>query len=389
MQNKYTPVKIAILHEMLIKMWGAEKVVEVFSDLFPKADIYTLIYDEKKIWKFFPKDKIHSSVFSLPSQRLYSVFKKQRLCLPLMSRSVEKLDFSDYDYVIVSSSWFSHGLKTGEKTKTIVYYHAPARYMWDWTHEYRKEIWLHRWLKGFIFWRLLLKLRQWDFEAARKNDILLANSATTQKRIYKYYRRESQVLYPPIDTSRFEKKIDTSKISNISQNTFSPNSYYIVLSALTEFKRIEVAIENFKNIPESNLLIIWNGDYRETLQNLAGESKNIVFAGAQYWNDLVALVQNSLGLIFPGEEDFWIVPIEVMAAGKPVFALHKWGLTETVIAGVTWEFFMHPNGNDFIPTFQNFHAKNIAWEYKAKDCKKQAKKYDQEIFKAHIKKLVQ
>lgn len=398
---------------MLIKIWGAEKVVESLQQIFPNADLYTLIYDEKKVGKTFPKADIHPSVFSLKTQKVYSILWKQRLCLPFMSSSVEKLDFSWYDYVIVSSSWFTHGLKTSKKTKTIIYYHAPARYMWDWTHEYRKDIGLNKWIKGFLFGRLLLKLRQWDYEAAQRNDIVLANSETTKKRVYKYFRREAQVVFPPIETSRFEKNIksnleiiekvfkndshktqriidsDSNSCSHNFQSTFSPHNYYIILSALTEFKKIDIAIENFRNIPDVNLLIIWDGDYRKNLEDKAENSKNIMFAGARYGDELVALVQNSLWLIFPGEEDFWIVPIEIMAAGKPVFALNKWWLTETVLAWKTGDFFMHADGSDFIEHFQKFHTNNLSWFYTPSDCKKQAKKYDISVFEETIKKLVQ
>mgnify|MGYP000330183263 CR=1 FL=1 len=133
-------MKIAILHEMLIKLGGAEKVVESILKIYPDADLYTLIYDEKKVEKVFPKSKIHHSCQKLPSQKIYNISKKQRLSLLFMASSVESLDFSEYDRVLVSSSGFAHGLKTGKNTKTIIYYHAPARYMWDWTHEYRRDI---------------------------------------------------------------------------------------------------------------------------------------------------------------------------------------------------------------------------------------------------------
>jgi hypothetical protein len=133
-------MKIAIVHEMLIKLGGAEKVVENWVHLFPKADIFTLIYDEKNTGKIFPKEKIHSQVFQLRSQKLYSLTKKQRLCLPFMAQSIEEFDLSDYDVVLVSSSGFAHGVITKPETKTLVYYHAPARYMWDWTNEYKRDI---------------------------------------------------------------------------------------------------------------------------------------------------------------------------------------------------------------------------------------------------------
>ncbi len=364
---------------MLIKRWGAEKVVESLLRIFPGADLYTLIYDEKQVWESFPREKIHPNCMKLKSQRIYNLLKKQRFCLPFMKVSVESLDFSQYDWVVVSSSGFAHGLKTEKNTQTLIYYHAPARYMWDWTHEYRKEIGFDRGFFGFLYLRFLSKIRLWDYEVAQKNDILLANSYTTQGRIQKYYRRESQVLFPPVETKRFAKKLQ-------SLHNFPYKDYYIILSALSEFKRLDIAIQAFSKLPDTTLVIIGNGDYRTKLESIA--SSNTHFVGAQFGDDLVSLVQQSRGLIFPGEEDFWIVPIEVMAAGKPIFALRKWGLTETVLEWETWEFFENPNGSDFIEKFQTFHKNNLAKKYKPEHCRKQAEKFSEKVFEEKIKTLL-
>jgi glycosyltransferase involved in cell wall biosynthesis len=301
-----------------------------------------------------------------------------------MSSAVEKIDFSQYDRVIVSSSWFAHGLITWEHTKTIIYYHAPARYMWDWTNEYKKDIWMDTGIKWFLFWRLLLKLRLWDYEAAQNNDVLLSNSTTTQSRVQKYFRRGSHVLYPPIETKRFAKKLNSKNITSF----FESKKYYIILSALTEFKKLDIAITAFSKMPEVNLLIIWAGEYRKNLEELSGESKNIVFAWAQYDDDLVSLVQNSLWLVFPGEEDFGIVPIEIMAAGKPVFALHKWWLTETVLAWETWDFFQNSDWSDFIDNFNTFHENNLEGIYSSENCKKQAAIFDETVFHKKIQEFM-
>jgi len=367
---------------MLIKLWGAEKVAITFLEMFPEADFYTLIYDESQVWKVFPRSLIHPVCNSLPTQRLYSLFKKQRLCLPLMQKSVWKIDFTGYDYVIVSSSWFAHGLDTSKNTKTLIYYHAPARYMWDWTHQYTRQIWLHKWILWYLYWRFLLKLRLRDFESGQNGTLLLSNSTTTQWRIKKYYRRESDVLYPPIETARFWKKISTAEQKNTPQ-------YYCILSALTEFKKIDIAIKNWsKNKWDVKLYIIWTGEYKDFLVSLAKWNKNIKFLGAQYGDVLVELVQSSLWLIFPWEEDFWIVPIEFMAAWKPVFALKKWGLTETVKSWVTWDFFSDSDGSDFWVEFTKFHHKNISGHYKAAACRAKALLYDTSTFEKQIRKYI-
>lgn len=371
-------MKIAILHEMLIKLWGAEKVVENWMQLFPDAPIYTLMYDETLCWNVFPKYKIHRSCNKITSQKIYKTTGKQRLSLPFMRRSVQKLDFSQYDVVLVSSSGFAHALNK-QNCKTIVYYHAPARYMWDWTYEYRKDIKMDRWIRGFIYWKFMKDIRVHDYHAAQKHDIILSNSETTYRRVLKYYRRESEVVFPPIETNRFAKKL---------HKTPSKEKYYIILSALTEFKRIDVAINHFPKNSNVKLYIIGKWDHKDELQDLSKNHDNIVFLWPKYGDELVWLVQNSLGLIFPWEEDFWIVPIEFMAAWKPVFALKKWWLTETVIEWKTWDFFLNSEWKDFEKNFNEFHTKNLHNTYLETECKKRAKLFDKEVFEKRILSLV-
>jgi glycosyltransferase involved in cell wall biosynthesis len=372
-------LKVAILHEMLIKLWGAEKVVEKLLDIFPDADLYTLIYDETKVWNVFPKEKINTQCSSLISQKIYNWTKKQRFCLASMSWSVESLDFSKYDLVISSSSGFAHWAITKPETQFLVYYHSPARYMWDWTNEYKKDIWCNKWIKWYILNNLFLKLRQWDVIANARVDTVVANAKNTAKRITKYYRRESELLYPPIEVSRFQKEI--------SHYNNSHWDYYIIISALTEFKRLDIAISAFNKMSDKKLLIIWAWDSRNKLESLL-EWNNIIFTGPQYWDDLVWLVQNSQGLIFPWEEDFGIVPIEVMAAWKPVFALWKWGLLETVVQWETWEFFKNDNWWDFIDKFNIFHKNNLNWIYTSQNCKKQADKFSDIEFEKKLLELI-
>jgi len=297
-----------------------------------------------------------------------------------MPKAVKSLDFGGYDYVISSSSGFAHGAITDQDTKLIVYYHSPARYLWDWTHEYRKDIWWNTWLKWFLLGRLFWKLRKWDIGVSKNVDTVLANSHNTKKRIEKYYRRNATVIYPPVETTRFSKDLWKKAWEK-------KDRYYIILSALTEFKKIEVAIKWFNTLKNTKLLIIWDGTYKGGLEKLS-KGKNIEFVWAKYGDELVKLVQNSEGLVFPGEEDFWIVPIEVMAAGKPVFAYRWWWLLETVIEWKTWEFFDKKNGVDFVEKFQKFDANNLTKKYKAQDCKKQAEKFSEEAFSKKIKSLL-
>lgn len=386
----YKKMKIAILHEMLIKLWGAEKVVENWCKMYTEADIFTLIYDEKKVWNNFPKEKINKQVFNLATQKIYNFTKKQRLCLPFMAKSIEQLDFCEYDVVLCSSSWFSHGAITKPETKFIVYCHSPARYMWDWTNEYKRDISKNRFIKSiliFILNKLFLNLRQWDFIASKRADITLANSTNTAKRITKYYRKNSEVLYPPVEVSRFSKMGPVPSTWKLDIGTGPElQDYYIIISALTEFKKIEIAIEAFNKMVDKKLVIIWQWDYREELEKKSRE--NIVFSWAKYWDELVSLVQNSNWLIFPWEEDFWIVPVEVMAAWKPVFAYKWWWLLETVLEWITWEFFEDKDWSDFIEKFIKFDEKNKIWRYLEEECKNQALKFSEINFEKRIKELV-
>lgn len=377
-------MKVAILHEMLIKLGWAEKVVENFVNLFPDAPIFTLIYDENKCSKIFPKEKISNQVWKTKTQKVYNIFKKQRLCLPFMAKSIESFDFSEFDLVICSSSGFAHWAITKPETKFVVYCHSPARYMWDWTNEYKKDLWLFSgWKKYFLkpfIENTFFKNRQWDFLASQRSDLIIANSKNTQKRIQKYYKRESVILYPPVETERFWKILE----KNDFQKPFE--KYYIIISALTEFKKIEIAISWFNELDE-NLLIIWAGDFRENLEKMI-KKENIKFAWAKYWDELVFLVQNSLGLIFPWEEDFWIVPVEVMAAWKPVFA-YKWGwLLETNVENITWSFFENKFWEDFIEKFKIFHKNNLEKKYLPENCINQAKRFSKEIFEKQFLELI-
>lgn len=378
-------MKVAILHEMLVKLGGAEKVVSQLIEIFPDADIFTLLYDEEKVWEVFPKDTIHPQVFGLRSQKIYKLLKKQRLCLLFMAQSVEQLDFSKYDLVIASSSWFVHGAITKPETKFVVYSHSPARYLWDWTNEYKKDIGWNRGIKWFILNKIFLRMRTWDYTASSRADMILANSKNTQSRIEKYHRKTSHILYPPVETARFAKSLELTDIL-LEKTGLQKWNYYVIISALTEFKKIDIAVKAFKGISNTTLVVIWQGEYSSELQKQSGE--NTMFVGPKYGDELVAFVQNSLGLIFPWEEDFGIVPIEVMAAGKPIFALRKWGLTETVLDWKTWAFFDDSEWSDFVLKFQKFHQANLNGNYKWEDCIEQAAQFSEKVFEEELKKYI-
>lgn len=378
-------MKIAIVHDLLVKLWWAEKVIEKLLNIYPNADLFTLIYDEKKVSSIFPKNKM-KKIASI-TQNIYELTKNQRFCLPYMSRWVESLDLSEYDVVIASNSAFVHGCITKPETKFIVYYHTPARYMWDRTNEYKKEIWWNKWIKLFILNWMLKWLRQWDYLASKRHDITLANSKNVAKRLKKYYWLDSTIIYPNVDTNRFNKEINLENLSKETLDLVSSWEYYIIISALTEFKRIDLSINAFNKMKDKKLIIVWAWNFKENLEKMV-EWNNILFTWPKYDDELVYLLQNSNWLIFCWEEDFWIVPIESFWAWVPVFAYKWWWLEETMIQWVTWEFFENKNWEDFIKNFEVFEKNIKSWKYDRSKIIEHSKNYDEEIFEQKIREIV-
>lgn len=379
-------MKIALVHDLLVKLWWAEKVLEKLSKMYPEADIFTLIYDEEKVKSIFPKEKI--KYIPKITQNIFKLTKNQRFCLPFMSRAVESIDLSEYDVVIADNSAFVHWCITKPETKFIVYYHTPARYMRDRTNEYKNEIWWNSWIKLFILNWMLKKLRSWDFPASQRHDITIANAFNVAKRLKKYYKLDSEVIYPNVETQRFNKEITW-----VYNKPFE--EYYIIISAITEFKKIDLSIKAFNKMTDKNLVVVWSWNYLEKLKELAENDwyykksiQNIIFTWAKFWDELVYLLQNSKWLIFSWEEDFWIVPIEAFWAWKPVFA-YRWGwLEETMIEWVTWEFFDKKDWSDFIKNFEIFDENIKSWKYDSDKIINHSKKFDEKIFEEKIRNIV-
>ncbi len=370
-------MKIAILHDLLVKLGWAEKVLEKIMEFYLDRHLYTLIYDESKVWKVFPKNRV-TQVYS-KTQKIYDILKNQRLCLPYMQKWVESFDLSSYDLVIALNSAFVHWAITKPETRFVVYYHTPARYMWDRTNEYKKEIWFDKWIKKIIINYFLHKLRIWDYIASKRHDLTLCNSHNVSLRLKKYYWLNAKVLYPNVWVDKFIKKISLP-ISLPFQK------YYLIVSALTEFKKVDLAIKEFNKLKDHNLVIIWTWKFEESLKKMAW--KNICFLWSKYWDELVYFMQNASWLIFPWEEDFWIVPIEANAAWIPVFAYYAWGLRETMIPWITWDFFYDKSWEDFFINFLKFDSMVVAWKYKKEDLEKNALKYSDLEFERQFKNII-
>lgn len=349
-------MQIALVHDFLLRLGGAERVLKTLSEMYPDAPIFTLLHDEEKTGSAFPKAKIIASKL----QKLPALVRKNhRFLLPLMPRSVEEWDFSAFDMVISSNSAFAHGIITPPKTHHLCYFHSPMRYCWDWTHEYAKENRIGG-LKKIALAAILKRLREWDQTAADRPDTAIANSKHVQRRIKKYYRRGSRVIYPPVDISRFK----TSRTSE---------DFFLIISTLTPYKRIDLAIQLFNKI-RRKLVIIGDGPQKEFLQNISGDT--IEFLGFTDDETATGYLRNCRALIFPGEEDFGITPIEAMACGKPVLAYAEGGAAESVIEGVTGEFFNEPT----VASMEDGLAHLMKNAYSPKKCRQQAEKFRKDIF---------
>ena len=369
-------MKVAVIHEMLIKLGGAENVVDDILTLYPEADLFTLIYDENKVSKLFPVSRI-KKVPRL-TQFIYKLTKNQRFCLLFMARAIESLDFSQYDLVISSSSGFAHGCITKPETLHVVYYHSPARYLWDWTFEGRKDMNYSPFFKKIILAFLAFifhNLRIWDYMASQRHDVAIAASKQIQLRISKYYKRPSEVIYPSVYTDKFE----------IWEKLLKDRHYYVITSALTEFKRVDILVNAF-NVLGYRLIIIWTGAQESYLKSIAKE--NIEFVGYRHTFEINEYYKNARWFILPGREDFWIAPIEAMAAWIPVFWLDEGWLTETSINWLSWEFFHDREWLDFIEKFEQFHSNIESGKYDRIKIRNHALKFNKDRFLQEFKDLV-
>ncbi len=359
-------MKVALVHEFLLKAGGAERVLKTLADLYPDAPIYTLLYDEQKMGHLFPKERVRVSGLQKFPRFIPGMHK---LLLPWMPMAVESMDLTGFDVVISSSNSFAHGIVTNLETTHICYYHSPMRYAWDYAHRYLQDkkmgLLAEHWAASLIH-----KVRQWDFLASRRVDIPLANSRTVAERIRKFYRREAEVVYPPVELSRFHPKKEHE-------------NYFLIVSTLTPYKRIDLAVELFNRVGK-RLVIIGDGPDMGRLKRMAG--KNIDFLGSKSDEVVTEYMENCRAFIFPGEDDFGIAPVEAMACGKPVLGFGRGGLTETVIPGVTGELFEEQTVDSMEAGLTQLLIKEKEWD--AEVIAKHAAQFSREAFEKAMQAVV-
>ena len=314
-------VKVAIVHDFLVTRGGAERVLFEICKMYPEAPIFTLLYDKEKMGKFFAQKDVRASYL----QKFPKFLRKNyRWLLPFFPVIPETFDLREYDLVISSSGAWSKGIVTKLDTVHIAYLHSPMRWVWDYNERYVKEG--KKMHLGFFLRFAFNYLRVWDRLAADRPDYLLANSVYTQKRIEKYYRRESSVIYPPV--------------SNVSigdnGKKISDKNYFLVVSRLSAYKKVDVVVEAFNKLGLP-LVVIGTGKQEKYLRKIA--KKNVKILGWKNDEVVVSYYQNAEAFIFPAEDDFGITPVEAMLAGVPVIAYRMGGIIETVKEGITGEFF--------------------------------------------------
>ena len=307
-------MRVAIIHDWLIHMRGGEKVLESLAEVFPEATIYTLFSDRRSLSPSLQRMRIRNSILHyLPGIRTY--YRWLLLFLPFFIRT---LQVKPADLVISSSHCVAKGIRVPKGARHISYCHTPMRYLWGFEEEYFGKF--PKWLL-FLLHPLFDFLRQWDVETSRKVDHFLCNSEAVRNRIRKIYGREAAVVHPPVDTQFFRPNSKPEK-----------RDYYLVVSALTPYKRVDLAIEAFNGL-ERQLLIAGDGPSRERYKR-GVKRENIRFLGKVSDDELRHLYTGAKALIFPQEEDFGIVPLEAQACGTPVIAYARGGALETVKDGV-------------------------------------------------------
>jgi len=333
-------MKTALIHDHLAQDGGAEKVLKVMADIFPEAPIYTLLYEKSNADKYFKNRCIETSII----QKLPGGVKHYQWYMPFMPMAVEFFDLRRYDLVISDTSSFAKGVITTTDTLHICYCHTPTRYLWDYTHQYINELKYNKYLKKIIS-LVLNYVRMWDRQAADRVDVYIANSKAVQKRIRKYYKRESTVIYPPVEIEKF----------HISPQ---PSDYFLVGGRLAPYKRIDIVIEAFKRSGKT-LKIFGDGVDRLRLEKIAQGFKNIEFLGRVDDKEKAELYAGCLAFINPQEEDFGITVVEAMASGRPVIAFARGGALETVVKGKTGIFFQKQTSDDIHQAVEDFYK--IDW----------------------------
>lgn len=356
-------MRIALVHYWLLKMRGGEKVLESFCRLLPDADIFTLFYDPESVTDTIRSHKVIAS-FLNPLRRHY------RHLLPLMPLALEHFDLRDYDLVISSESGPAKGVMVPSSSYHVCYCHTPMRYLWDLYPAYLREWTVPRWKRAFME-PLANYLRLWDYASAARVDEFIANSANTQRRILRSYRRESSVVYPPVDIETFYWQ--------------PPEDFYLAVGEFVAYKRFDMAVR-VCSATGRRLLVVGDGPEYRKLKKCAGPT--VEFCGRVSDPDLHALYARCRALIIPGEEDFGMTPVEALASGKPVIALARGGVMESVPTRNPFGGILYPDATDDALRRALERFERLESTVRSSELQAQAAQFSEARFHMHLRRIL-
>jgi glycosyltransferase involved in cell wall biosynthesis len=366
MNRSLSARKIGIVHDWLPLYGGAERVLEQILLVFPQADIFSMIDAIPPEQRGFLQNKPVTTSFV---QKLPGAKTRYRSYFPIMPLAVEQFDLSRYDLVISSSYSFAKGVLTGPDQRHLCYCHSPIRYAWDMQHQYLEQSGLTKGLKSFIVRFLLHYVRLWDYRTAAGVDAFAANSAYIARRIMKVYRREAEVIYPPVALDNFpleERKED----------------FYLTASRMVPYKKMDLIAEAFSRMPDKKLIII--GDGPEMNKVRAKARPNVELLGYRDHATLRSHLQRAKAFVFVAEEDFGIVPVEAQACGTPVIAFGRGGVAETVIPGKTGVLFYEQSAESLAGAVRLFETQSFS----PAEIRQQAEKFSAAMFRQRFSDFV-
>ncbi|NJN04390.1 MAG: glycosyltransferase family 4 protein [Leptolyngbyaceae cyanobacterium RM1_1_2] len=355
-------------HEWLASHAGSEKVVEQILQLYPQADLYSLVNFLPDELRHFIQHKPVTTSFL---QKLPLARKKFRQYLPLMPLAIEQFDLSPYELVISSNHAVAKGVITRADQLHISYVHTPIRYAWDLQHQYLQQAGLERGAKSLLTRLILHYLRLWDVASANRVDCFVANSRYVARRIWRTYRRPAQVIYPPVDVHRF--RADQPR-----------EDFYLTVSRFVPYKRVDLTVQAFANL---GLPLVVIGDGPQWQQIAALGRPSIQLLGHQPDATVTDYMQRCRAFVFPAEEDFGITPVEAQAAGAAVIAYGRGGVTETVIPGKTGILFDEQTPASLTAAVKMFEQTRS--HFSSEQIRQQAEQFSQERFQQSFSELVE
>ena len=362
-------MKVAIIQEWLVTVGGSDKVVKAILDVFPDADIFTLVAKKEICDELgIPWEKVHTSFI----QKMPLGTRKHRAYLPLFPFAIEQLDLRGYDVIISSSHCVAKGVLTKADQLHICYCHSPIRYCWDMYNEYLEESNLEKGLKSWLVRWMLHPIRKFDAIAGTRPDYYISNSDYVGQRIRKTYRRKATTIHPNIDISNFEMCEEKQ-------------DYYLASSRLVAYKKIDIIIEAFNRMPDKKLVVVGGGPNLEAYRKLAKE--NITVMGYQPFDVLKEKMQHAKAFVFAADEDFGMIPIEAQSCGTPVIAYGHGGSLETVKQNITGLFFHEQTAEAVMDAICRFEAMGKQ-PLSPVDCRKWAERFSEERFKQEIREFV-